>query len=100
MGHNLRVRRYLALCLVIVFATLATTDSVVCPDDCRSNATQSTADPCDAVRGCVFCAGGAVLFGADVVVTRASLSLPLIDPAVNAPAGSIFNVPDRPPRRA
>ena len=92
------MRLFLAVCLLVIFATQVATDAVACPDQCRSAAAQDGVDPCNTTNACVFCSGGAVLFAADVVVTRVTLSLPVAQPEVIAPPRSAVNVPDRPPR--
>lgn len=98
-AHNRRLRLFLAVCLLVIFATQVATDAVVCPDQCRQEATQG-ADCGSTTSACVFCGAGALLFAADIVMARISGSLPVAEPLVMTPPRSTVNVPDRPPRLA
>lgn len=95
---NPGVRRLFAVCLLVVFATLVTTDAVACPDGCQSAGSPSAADHCNGSGACIFCTGG--------VVQAATLAMPapLVAEApapyftVLAPPVLPSAVPDRPPR--
>ena len=100
LGHNRRVRRLLATCLLVVFAFLATGDTFVCPDGCSWAESRAAAARCDASGACVFCTAAAVIpvselalvrfVPTDIVADHLLLAIPL------PPAPP----PDHPPRLA
>ena len=96
--YNPVVRRLLAVCLLVLFASLATTDAIACPDGCQSADSQSAADHCNATGACVFCSAAVVAVAAPItfapVTTRQPAPLPL---ALTFPASSGV-VLDHPPR--
>jgi hypothetical protein len=98
--HNPRVRRLLAACLLVVFATLATMDAVACPDGCQTSGSSSAADQCSNSGVCIFCTGGVVAVAP--LVVPVPLVAVLTEPtfALTTPAFRPGHVPDRPPRIA
>jgi hypothetical protein len=97
--HNPSVRRIFVAFFIVVFATLATTDGVACPDGCQSATSPTAADHCNDSGICFFCTGAVVTTSA-LPVTPFMTQLPAPDlPVVAVPACSI-EIPDHPPRRA
>ena len=96
--HNPVVRRLLAVCLLVVFASLATTDAIACPDGCQSADSQSAADQCNATGTCIFCSAAVVVVAAPIALapgpTRHAAPLPLV---LTLPVSSGV-VLDHPPR--
>ena len=94
------MRRGLAVLVLIVFAGLATTDAVACPDGCQAASSQSAADHCNDTGICLFCTGG--VFPATTPPAMAPLITQLPAPVLSIAAAPAFSigVPDHPPRRA
>ena len=92
--------RFIAACLLVVFAALAATDAFACPDGCQSASSPFAADRCNASGTCVFCTGGALLGSADVAVTRLTPAPPVPELSTVAPSHTPANVLDHPPRTA
>ena len=94
------MRRVLAVFLLVVFAGLATTDTVACPDGCQAASSESTADQCNDTGICLFCTGGVV--PATVPPALAPLGAQLPPPVLSIAGVPVFSigVPDHPPRRA
>jgi hypothetical protein len=94
------VRRLLAALVLVVFATLATTDAVACPDGCPSANSTTAADHCNNAGICFFCTGGVVPATAPPVLAPFITQLPVpFLPLCAVPAFST-GVPDHPPRCA
>jgi hypothetical protein len=98
--HNLAVRRLLAACLLVVFATLATTDAVACPDGCQSAGSPTGADRCNATGNCVFCTGGVIQLAEHTAIAPQFVALPAPVFADQTPPILSAAVLDHPPRLA
>lgn len=61
------MRPFLGVCVLIVFATLASADGLACPDGCQAATSTSAADHCNASGSCVFCTGALVMLDANPV---------------------------------
>jgi hypothetical protein len=98
VSHNLAVRRFLAACLLTMFAALATADTFACPDGCESANTPSAADHCNVTGSCVFCSGGVVALA--IPAPSVDLLLAVADPSdrVLRPAFRPASALDHPPR--
>jgi len=94
------LRRFLVACLLVVFASLATIDTVACPDGCQSASSSSAADRCNDTGGCLFCSGGVVVVSAHIVMAPLTAVLPASLHTTPAPPLRSAAVPDRPPRPA
>jgi hypothetical protein len=92
------VRRLLAVCLLALFAVLATTDAVACPDGCQSAGSPATADHCNATGGCVFCSGGVAAVAAPMTIAPLIMVLPAPLPVASAFPALSAAVLDHPPR--
>ena len=94
------MRRLIAACLLVVFAALATTDAVACPDGCQAASTPGAADQCNATGNCLFCTGGVVAVAADVAIAPLTVSWsPQVLPVPQRPL-RYASVPEHPPRPA
>jgi hypothetical protein len=98
MVHNPPVRRLLAACLLVLFATLATADTLVCPDGCLAARSQAVATQCNASGQCVFCTGGIVTHAPQVVVEPITGPVPVRDVPQQAPPIQPALALDHPPR--
>jgi hypothetical protein len=96
----LALYKLLAACLLVVFAALAMADTYVCPDGCESKTTSAPADRSHTSTVCVFCAGGAVVHTAGVLIARLVPAPFSPAPPVIATRQSPADVPDHPPRAA
>jgi len=98
--HNPGVRRWLAVCLLALFAVLVAADAFACPDGCQSADSQPTADRCNATGVCVFCTGGVAAVATPIAIAPLFTTLPVSSPL--APAFPVLSgaVLDHPPRRS
>jgi hypothetical protein len=100
LRHNHLVRRFLAACLVALFATLATADTFACPDGCLCAASLAAAAHCDATGACVFCSAAAMIAAPPAaIVDVAATAVDFAPQAFTAPFFSL-TPPDHPPRRS
>lgn len=98
MRDNDLVRRFLAVCLVAIFATLATADTFACPDGCQCAASLAAAAHCDATGACVFCSAAAMISApAATIVNVVPTAVEFASQTLAAP---LFTPtpPDQPPR--
>jgi hypothetical protein len=98
MVHNRPVRRLLAACLLVLFAGLATADTVACPDGCQAASSRAAADQCNATGQCVFCTGGIVTHAPQVVIEPLAGSLPVREVLQQEPPIHPPLALDHPPR--
>jgi len=98
LGHNRLVHRLLAVCLLLVFAALSTTDALACPDGCQAAATSSAADHCNATGTCLFCTGGVASVAKVIAVAPLTASWPPQGLPVSQRPLRVAAVPDHPPR--
>jgi hypothetical protein len=95
--HNLSVGRSLAACLLILFVALATADTFACPDGCQTASSGAAADQCNASGKCVFCTGGIVSYGPQVVIAPVTVLPAHEEPGPQPPFRPAL-VLDHPPR--
>jgi hypothetical protein len=96
--HNPRVRRVLAACVLMLFAALATTDMLACPDGCRTASSTASADQCNATGQCVFCGAAVVLYPPPLPVEPMTGPLAVQDAPQPKPPFQPPLAPDHPPR--
>ena len=86
--------------MLVVFAGLAATDAVACPDGCQTASSQSAADRCNDTGMCLFCTGGVVEATTPDGIAPPITQLPA--PVLSIVAVPVLSlaVPDHPPRRA
>ena len=99
-GHNQIVRRFLAVAVLVVFASLNAIDGICCPDGCthqRESASPQHNDhsgdgSCLLCLGSIVAAAAPLLTPSDLLATRAG------HPPLRSPVDAFSHPPDHPPR--
>src|SRR6185295_10945762 len=98
MVHNSQVRRLLAVCLLVLFAALATADTFACPDGCQTAPSGAAADQCNSSGQCVFCTGGIVAHAPHNFIEPITTPVSVQDVAQPEPPAQPTLALDHPPR--
>ena len=92
------MRRFLAACLLILFAALAGSDALACSDGCRSSDCMGATQQCASTTGCIFCTGSVIVVPKHHFVAPLIAVVPAPMVSANTPLVVPRVVPDQPPR--
>ena len=93
--YNRQVRRFAAVLMLVIFASLNAIDGICCPDGCtHEEETSSTRSPPEGSEGiCVLCGGGL----SSPVAEDLSPGVPVVSVIGRTPAANPHDVPPTPP---
>jgi hypothetical protein len=99
-GHNRIVRRFLAVAILVVFASLNAIDGICCPDGCThpSESTSPQQNDHSGDGSCMLCLGGIVSAEAPVLTPSGLLATRAGHPPVRSHVDALSHPPDHPPR--
>ena len=99
-GNNQVVRKFLAVAILVVFASLNAIDGICCPDGCtheRESTPQQHADHAGD-GSCMLCLGGIDSTGAPELTPSGMLTTRIGHARLRSHVDALANPPDHPPR--